>query len=482
MTRMLKTNHKKHTLLITILVLVIINPISASEYYIKNASDLNQISLKPGDVVIMKNGIWRDEQLQFSGKGKKKEPITLKAETGGKVVLTGSSALRISGVYLVIDGLLFKDGHLSSGDVIEFRTGSDELAYNCRLTKTKIINYNPADKDTEYKWVSIYGKNNRVDHCHFEGKTHNGTLLVIWLDNNPNYNRIDHNYFGRRPELGYNGGEIIRIGDSDHSMYDSYSIVEYNLFEDCQGEIEILSNKSCRNIYRNNTFRNCFGALTLRHGNDCEIYNNFFFGADNNKGGGIRIFGENHKVYNNYLQDISGDGYRAAISLSNGILNSPPNGYHQVINAQVVNNTIVNSRHPIVIGADRSEKITEPPKDCYISNNVIAVYTPFKEKQVEYEDEPINLTYQANIIYGDKLGIPEQKGIKIQDPELIEGDIWRPSESSPVIGYGVRDFSYITFDIDYHVRGNDIDAGCDQLGNGPPTNYPLIKEDVGVKW
>ena len=43
--------------------------------------------------------------------------------------------------------------------------------------------------------------------------------------------------------------------------------MEQNFFDRCDGELEIISSKSCDNIYRGNTFLNCAGMLTLRHGN-----------------------------------------------------------------------------------------------------------------------------------------------------------------------------------------------------------------------
>lgn len=115
-----------------------------------------------------------------------------------------------------------------------------------------------------------------MDHCYFVGKNHSGTLLVVWMDSSPDFHTIDHNYFGYRPEYGANGAETIRIGTSDWSMYNSNCIVEYNYFEECDGEIETISNKSCENIYRYNTFYRTAGTLTLRHGNRCEVYGNFF--------------------------------------------------------------------------------------------------------------------------------------------------------------------------------------------------------------
>lgn len=246
--------------------------LSAEEYTISSSIELNNLSLSAGDVVTMTNGIWDNQELSFKGSGTENSPITLKAETQGEVILTGFSKLALAGEYLVVDGLTFKDGELEGDPVVSFRTSSSSMANNCRLTNTAIINYNPWDPSEEYKWVSIYGERNQVDHCSFVGKNHAGALMVIWIGATANYHRINNNYFADIPELGDNGAETIRIGTSTNSMKDSYAIVENNLFENCDGEIEIISNKSCENIYRYNTFLHSEGTLTLRHGNRCSVY------------------------------------------------------------------------------------------------------------------------------------------------------------------------------------------------------------------
>ena len=468
--------------LVGLLVLAANAKLSATEYFVETIKQFNTLSLNPGDVVILKNGVWQDTFLEFEGVGTQEDPITLRAETPGEVYFTGKSSIEIGGEYLVVDGLVFTQGSLTNGHVIRFQSSSSNQAYHCRLTNTKIYNYNPPSKDTEYKWVSLHGQYNRVDHCHFEGKNHAGATMVVWLDDQPNYHQIDSNYFGPRPDLGVNGGETIRIGTSDWSMYDSYTTVEGNLFDECDGEIEIISNKSCKNVYRYNTFRNSEGTLTLRHGNGCEIYGNYFFGATDKNSGGIRIIGEDHKVYNNYLQDIPGSGFRAAISITNGVPDSPLNRYFQVINAEVVNNTMVNCDHPLVVGSGASTELSLPPKDCFIANNVVAVYSSSTSKMIEYNDEPENMTYQNNVMYGADLGIPNQTGITITDPELTESDLWRPDGTSAVVDFGTTTYNYVTNDIDRHVRSTTNDAGCDQVSADPVINVPLEKEDVGVSW
>lgn len=435
-----------------------------------------------GDTIVLKNGIWENIELKFYASGEKEKPIVLTAESPGKVVLTGTSILKIYGEYLEVHDLDFKDGHSYSEAVISFRKSSKELAKNCRLTNCRILNYNPTSDETAYKWVSIYGQNNRVDHCKFDGKNHEGALLVVWLNETMNNHRIDHNYFTNIQHLGRNGAETIRIGTSSTSLIHARTIVEYNLFEDCDGEIEIISNKSEYNTYRYNTFRNNDGTLTLRHANNCEVYGNFFFGHPNKASGGVRIIGEGHKVYNNYFQDLKGTSYRATISMVNGIPNSLPNLYHQVKNAEVVHNTIVGCREPfnIGIGAGKDSEQTLSPENCIIANNIVDKVTG--DKVITYTDIPTNIKYYSNYFHHSNIGISNE-GIFNQDPELIfSEEIWRPSNSSNVIDASLNIFQYVTSDIDGHPRDQAPDIGSDEISASDMLIFPLTADDVGYQW
>lgn len=434
----------------------------------------------PGDTVVMANGTWTDLNLRFYADGVEGDTITLKAETSGRVILDGQSRLRIGGDYLKVEGLRFSGGGLTGGHVVEFRRSSSNLANHSRLTDCAITDYNPPNVSTEYKWVSVYGTHNRVDHCYFAGKTHDGATLVVWLRDPPNdtpsHHRIDHNYFGPRPELGKNGGETIRVGTSSRSMQDSYVTVENNLFEECDGEIEIISNKSGQNTYRYNTFRRSAGTLTLRHGNNAHVYGNFFLGESKSGTGGVRIIGERHRVYNNYFQDLAGTGYRSALAVVNGIPNSPLNRYFQVKEAVIAFNTFVNVEETFVIGAGMSSEQSLAPDSITIAGNV--VWTG-EGPIVEYEDTPTRITYLENIFYGADPGIPQTDGVTVTDPEFErDASLWRPSATSPVRNAGTA-MDFVSEDMDGQPRDATPDSGADERSNAPILRGPLTARDVG---
>lgn len=473
---------KRNTFIYILILLVNVSVVSAANTLVddKSSFDAAVSSASPGDTIKLKNGTWTNTTLEFYANGAESNPIVVTAQTPGEVILTGTSRIEIYGKYLEVHNLDFKDGALSSGHVVEFRKGSSQLAENCRLTNCRILNYNPSSDETEYKWVSIFGKNNRVDHCTFSGKNHQGALLVIWLNGSANHHRIDHNYFSDIPRLDRNGAETIRIGTSTNSMTESRAIVEHNVFEKCDGELEIISNKSGFNIYRYNTFINNDGGLTLRHGNDCDVYGNFFFGTASKSCGGVRIIGERHKVYNNYFQDLQGTSTRAAISAMNGVPNSPLSRYFQVKDAEIVHNTIVSCKQAFAFGVGKNDELSLAPLDCVVANNVVDKVTG--NDPIDYVDDPINISYHSNIVNFDDLSISDL-GIINTDPELIKvSGIWRTDQAGPTADASDVTYDYVTEDMDGQSRDTKPDVGSDEYSQSNIVNVPLTMTDVGANW
>ena len=63
--------------------------------------------LSPGDELVLADGTWSDFQILFEAQGQPEQPITLRAQTPGKVVISGRSNLRIAGEHLVVACLLY---------------------------------------------------------------------------------------------------------------------------------------------------------------------------------------------------------------------------------------------------------------------------------------------------------------------------------------------------------------------------------------
>lgn len=364
--------------------------------------------VNPGDNIVLSEGEWRDALIVLQARGTLEQPVTLRAAVAGKTILTGRSSIRLAGQYLVIDGLSFRDPDPEVSDLIQFRNDSDELASYCRMTNCAVVSERRGSSTRESRWVGVYGNDNQVDHCSFVGKPGKGATFVVWLgDASDGHHRIDHNYFGPRELLGKNGGETIRVGDSKTAELDARCIIESNLFERCNGETECISNKSCRNVYRENTFLEVSGSLTLRHGNGCLVEKNVFIGNKAQGTGGIRIVGEDHVIRGNYLQDLTGDDARAAICLMMGIPNSPANRYRQVKGAVIEDNSIVNCKHPILIGLSDDENAILPPRSTVFQGN--KVESP-KYLILEARCSLDGIQWTANSFTG-KLGTAPEDGI-----------------------------------------------------------------------
>ncbi len=383
----------------------------------KAVSDPAQLpAASPGDVLVLPEGEFADVALLLKGKGSEKAPITLRAAVPGKTVFTGKSTLRIAGEHLVVEGLHFRDPDPSVSDLIVFREDAKASSSHCRLTRCAITSTQKEAKGKESRWMGLYGRSNRVDHCRLEGKTGKGTTVVVWLGGDQaGEHRIDHNDFGPREKLGKNGGETIRIGDSKTSMLRGGCLVEANVFYRCNGEAECISNKSCENVYRGNTFLEVGGTLTLRHGNGCVVEGNVFLGNQVSGTGGIRIIGEDHTVRGNYLENLRGDDARSALCLMMGIPNSPLNRYFQVKRAQVTGNWVVNCEHPVLIGLADDDHASLAPVDCMFQGNQFRC--PGRDI-VEARCGLEGIRWQENVYEGKSAGISTTPGLEAGKPTI----------------------------------------------------------------
>lgn len=415
----------KRFLNLALLILFLSNAF-AGNVLVNSISELNKTLKKaqPGDTISLSNGTYTNEKLVFHAIGTAENPIVIQAETIGQVFIEGNSNMRIGGEYLEIHGFVFRKGY--HANVVEFRSKTGLYANHCRLTKCTIDAYNHPDDKIKSRWVLLYGKNNRIDHCSFVNKINEGVLMAVVLEEKDNEtsrlacgenrHRIDHNYFGERPVLKYtdNGGEIIRIGDSYTSLMSSQTLVENNYFEHCDGEVEIISVKSCDNILRNNYFFESAGALVLRHGNRNLVENNIFIGNAKKNTAGIRVINGGHIVRNNYLEALRGKGSYSAFSIMNALEAPKANEYHQVKDVLIENNILVdcenisfNLRHS---NPQRAAVQTLIPDNTVFRSNIFynenqAINFNFLDgnegvKNIRFEKNKINQKIDMNGIKG----------------------------------------------------------------------------------
>lgn len=441
-----------------------------SAHRIRAAGDLAALTgkLAPGDVVLLPDAAWTDQQLTFRGKGTPQKPITLRATNSGRFSLSGTSSLTIDGEWLVVEGITLRDFGITDGAGIVIKGRHN------RLTASVL------DGGSPKFFVRVFGTKHRIDHCYLANKTSGEPTLQIEVDENePNEHRIDRNHFGYRAPLGRNGGETIRVGYSGQSMWNSRATVEENLFERCDGEIEIISSKSCENTYRANTFRECDGMLTLRHGNRNVVDGNFFLGGGKPNSGGIRVIGEDHVITNNYIEGVKKGG----IWLTAGVPNSELKQYFQVKRAVVAFNTIVDSAGPyldLAAGLGGSGR-TLKPEHVTIANNLFSLG---EGGTLLAGDEGEGWKWQGNLASFATAARVEHAGIRVADAHLTRGKdaLLRPAHNSPARGGATGQFPAIKTDIDGQPRRSPLDVGCDQRSGAPVTRRPLTAGDVGPAW
>jgi len=384
-----------------LLLILIISIVDAKEYFMSNIRDykilMHKKIVQPGDVIIFKNGVYKNVKINFKANGTYDKPITLRAETPSKVIITGKSSLQIFGDFLIVKDLVFKNGEPASNPLIAL--GHSNFTYKyCRLTNIVIDNFNSKNLDEKYHWVMVSGLHQRVDHCKFTHMKNKGVTLKVWITKNqqPNYNIIDHNEFSYRKASKKNGYETIRIGNSKVSLQSSKTLVANNYFYHCDGEIEVISNKSGDNSYIHNTLKNCKGTLSLRHGDNCLVKDNYFINTDKSFMGGIRVIGKNHKIINNYFYNVGVSSVRAAISLNNSKKKEAIDGYLPVKNILIEHNKFINTNYAIYSGANYNKGFYSiKPQNIEIRNNLFVK----TKKPFLYNGGKPQYTFKNNVLY-----------------------------------------------------------------------------------
>lgn len=475
-----------------------------NEILVSNLSELNAAieSAKPGQIITMKDGEWKNANIDFNATASASDPVTLRAQTSGKVILNGYSTLTFSKPYLIVDGLVFKKGKIEKGSVISLNSDY------CRLKNTAIIDYNPDDFQTNYYWVYFQGSHNRMDHCLMEGKN-NMNPVVQNHEENARYNKVDSCLVKDIPYVKHaNGREIFRIfgyGHADQTGDDgAYFTIEYNLFDHSDGEgTEIVSLKSNYNTVRYNTVIASRGGLVGRRGKFNTFEGNFIFGQGLEGTTGIRVAGANHRVFNNYIADVTEDGlrlitgeyYEKSLTSHFAPKKKALPKYLQVQNGYFANNTIINcGGFGIDIGYAYQNhwpdlQMVLLPENNRIINNVVynckeyAINMAIQDTKVPLDVFHFKQNiFEGNIIWGSKMNVAFPNGVKLLNPKLTvaKDGMYRPLKNSPLENGGV--ISVVKIDMDGQNRLNKNGIGADEISSEKSINHPLKASEVGPVW
>lgn len=469
-------------LIYTFILSCFILPLIAKDYKVTSLAEYDKTvkTLQPGDRIILAKGVWKDAQLVFFGEGTKENPITLTVEEYGTTTMEGGSTLQMYGNYLIVDGLVFVNGYTPGKEVIEFRKGTSRTANNSVLRNCVIDRYNKPDRNSEDSWVNLWGRNNEVVNCYFGGKTNHGVTLIVWPNgegHNKNFHHIHKNYFGTRPRLGSNGGETIRIGTSHFSLENSNTIVESNYFEHCNGEVEIVSVKSCENRIINNTFFECEGSVVLRHGHRNEVSGNCFIGNKKPFTGGVRVINEGQRIFNNYFYGLRGKDFRGPLVIMNGVPNSVANRYHQVKDAEIMFNTWVDCELPWQLCVGSDDERTAVPVSSKIAHNI--VYCPEDEVLIKAFDRTDGIVMEDNLLIGSK-GVEKGKG-------FVQGSVSTATNANglPIITSTSRTkdkTDYITTDINGAKRKSEKAIGAIDSDAAKSLTDKASAKNCGPSW
>jgi hypothetical protein len=421
---------------------------------------------RPGDCIVLANGNYAG--LTISTVGTTAAPIVIRAANRLGAVFSSGSLTLANSAYTTLEGFSFT----SSGSV------RIDSSVHCRLTRWRMR----VAETGNNTWITISGSSsdaNRIDHCDIGGKSQTGYLVNVLGSGQTvaRNTRIDHNYFHDVGPAVSNGMSTLVLGVSGMSKSSGFSVVEHNLFVDCDGEIEIISVKSDDNVIRYNTVRHSLGMITVRIGNRNAVYGNFMLQGGKAKTAGIRFYGRDQLIYDNYIENVAG----SAIIIGAGELDDTPGpaAYHYtVFNAKVVHNTIVNA----AVGFDVGDGYTTPPRDSFVANNI--VQSTFGTL-VSHDKVPVNMTYQGNIAYATgsaTLGISASSAqFRMVNPLLARiGEILKLGSGSPAIDASAGSYPFVTDDLDGQARPGAKDVGCDEVSSATVVRRPLTTADVGT--
>ncbi len=452
----------------------------------------------PGSTIVLANGTWKDAQIKFYGQGSEQSPIRLKAETPGKVFLEGQSYVHLGGKYLEVEGLHFRNGYSPGRGVIRFKIGKDSTAFHSRVTQTVIDGFTRPNRWENDRWVELYGQHNQFDHNYLSGKGNDGATFMVYHNGNENtnsYHQIVNNYFGPRPRKGGPRGETMRLGGSETSMTPGKVTVANNFFDRCNGEVEIISDKTNYNSFLNNVFYKCEGSLVMRHSDYTTVDGNLFIGDDDSDFyGGIRVINTGHWITNNYFYKIRGEEFRSPLALMNGIPKSSLNRYKQVTDVVVAYNTWVDCTSPFQVGVGqnkaskdvlpKSEIRSAKPIRTLVANNLVYNTTTDANPVVNHDDIS-GITFKNNVLdnagdLSDEFGVFDHQKIQM---EQVNDWLYVPSEKNTALNTTHQgfDFERIAVDILSNSREKENRVGAiANLAKGKA--YALDKSQYGPSW
>lgn len=417
---------------------------------------------KPGDLILLADGVYTTvKDITVKNRGSQGKPITIASQNIGGAEITGMGGFNLTSpaAYVIIRG--FKFTHAAS----KAKTGAGTSF--CRFTQN--IFETPGNGEN----LTIAGSDQEIDYNTFQNKNAMGRFIAIRGSEKQIAERlhIHHNYFNNAASQGgKNGAETLQFGLSGFSLSSSNSVVEFNLFERCEGENELISIKASGVTLRYNTIRDCKAQFTLRHGNKSSVYGNYFF-----KTPGLRIFGDDHLIYSNYFEDCS-----SAIVLGNGggevADGAQLTAHDRPDRILIAFNTLINNK----------ENIVQTPRKNGLGSTHITVANNIIQgggSAAIIAGPNLDPQWLGNILFKVKdAGNMPADSYKIIDPKLSKNSsgAYHIQSGSPAIDRAVGLHPGVLVDMDGQSRKSPFDAGADEMSNVVVNAQPLDPTEVGV--
>ncbi|WP_207423538.1 chondroitinase-B domain-containing protein [Desertivirga brevis] len=336
--------------------------VSAAEYKVGSQQEFEAATgkAKPGDIITIKNGEYRGWGTKVDLSGSEKMPIIIRAEKDGGVVFTGEYSapiFHLRAKHTIFRDINFKNCILSkangkSGLLIEL-----EESENCRVTSCVFENNRVIVQNMSLVVISGNGKNNEVDSCRFLNNKDAQDLKVhITRTTCPQNTLIQHNLWRDKEKVSWknlNGGECVQIGQEPVLLgtIKANTIVRENTFIRCNGEAEVISNKSSNNKYIRNYLEDCDGEIVMRGGHNCLIDSNVIKGGNS----GIRLNGSEHVVLHNEISGVK-TGIRLLYGAAKGKLET---GFYIAPSKCVIeSNQIRDCETGILVGDSKNTDLT----------------------------------------------------------------------------------------------------------------------------
>jgi hypothetical protein len=368
---------------------------------------------KPGDCLMVADGAYG--ALEIAAKGTTEAPIQLRAVNLLKASATNLKLNQSEHVIVrgfALSTILFMNTKYSR--VTRCQVKGPGSGYWVRVEEQKGC-MNGCNNDPP--GTSDHA---RVDHCDIGGASSNQDIFnpTAFATNT----RIDHNYVHDT-----SGPHLMTLGccGPKYDYFESGTIIEQNLFVNASGtSAEMISIKGANVHFRYNTIRKHGGDIDIRAGKNNHIYGNFILGP----GPGLRMYEDDHRIYNNYVVG--------------GLSGNSSNAIHAPVkNATVVHNLFTGG---IALAGG--------------SNNVSA----------------------NNIQIGGGGGGMGNLGGSAESLGFVQmGDLLTITAGSKAIGAATGSYPFVTDDIFGHARGAKLDVGPMQLSTEPPLRKVLTTADVG---